>query len=145
LLRAPRVSWRPGALVHRLQEPWAADAVQKWEEQEVGAVAAMLDIARARHLDRTSDVPAELDTRAVFATVIQRLVRKSVKLERHNIEDFLHTCVPVVHCDAVFLDGPTKRQFLERMNTPAKVFLRSEIDEALTFLEDGSTPGSPTP
>jgi hypothetical protein len=53
------------------------------------------------------DVPAKLDTRAVFATITQRVVRKDVKLERHNIEDFLHTCVPVAHADAAFLDGKT--------------------------------------
>lgn len=150
LLRAPRVAWRPGALVRRLQEPWAADAVRKWEDQEVADVAAMLDVARTRHLDgslkldRTSDVPARLDTRAVFATVVQRLIRKSVKLQRHNIEDFLHTCVPVTHCDVVFLDGPTKHQLLERMDTPAKVFSRTEVQEALVYLEKGwPTQGGP--
>jgi hypothetical protein len=141
LLAAPRVFWRPGNLVRRLQEPWAKDAVRKWEEQEVADIAAILGAGREGHragslkLDRTTDVPAKLDTRAVFATITQRVVRKDVKLERHNIEDFLHTCVPVAHADAVLLDGKTKRALLERMDTPAKVFSATEVESALEWLE----------
>jgi hypothetical protein len=141
LLAAPRVFWNPGNLVRRLQEPWAKDAVRKWEEQEVADIAAILGAGREGHragtlkLDRTSDVPAKLDTRAVMASVTQRMVRKDVKLERHNIEDFFHTCVPVAHADAVFLDGKTKRALLERMDTPARVFSASEVEDALQWLE----------
>ena len=141
LLAGPRVFWKPGNLVRRLQEPWAKDALRKWEEQEVADIAALLGAGREAHragkleLDRTSDVPSKLDTRAVFATITQRVVRKEVKLERHNIEDFLHTRVPVAHADAVFLDGKTKRTLLERMDTPAKVFSASEVENALQWLE----------
>lgn len=72
LLAAPRVFWKPGNLVRRLQEPWAKDAVRKWGEQEVADIAAILGAGRKGHragslkLDRTTDVPANLDTRELL-------------------------------------------------------------------------------
>ena len=63
------------------------------------------------------------------------VVRASPATTARDGEDFLHTCVPVAHADAVFLDGKTKRALLERMGTPAKVFSASEVNEALEFLD----------
>ena len=149
LLVAPRVQWKPGVLVRRLQEPWAADVLAKWEDTEVGDLSRLLKDARDRYragtlkLDRTNDIPDHLDTRSVFGTIIQRFVRGSGKLGRNNIEDLLHTCVPVAHADVVFLDGPTKRQLLDRLQTPAKVYSASEVEDGLEYLEAGWPPESP--
>ena len=67
-------------------------------------------------LDGTNDLPAVLDTESVFATLIQRYVRGSLKIERHQIDDLLHAVVPIVRADVVFLDGPTKRELLKGLD-----------------------------
>jgi len=144
-LRAPRVDGKLSNLVRRAQEPWAEDSLKLWEQQEAAEIGEMLSVARQRvrdddlTLDGTADVPAVLDTRNVFATVYQRYVRGSLNIERHQIDDLIHTIVPVTFADVVFLDGRTKK-LLERMNTRAKVFSRGEIDAAFQYLETLPTP-----
>ncbi len=57
-----------------------------------------------------------------------------MKLDRNQIDDLLHTFVPVAHADVVFLDAKTKK-LLERMNTRANVFSRPQLEAALQHLE----------
>jgi hypothetical protein len=140
LLRAPRVQGKLSNLVRRAQEPWAEDSLKLWEQQEAADIGEMISVARQRvrdddlKLDGTADVPPVLDTRNVFAAVYQRYVRGSLKIERHQIDDLIHTIVPVTFADVVFLDGKTKN-LLERMDTRAKVFSKGEIDAAFQYLE----------
>ncbi len=140
LLRAPGVGGKLSALVSRGQEPWAANALKLWEQQEAATISAWFSIGRDRvragtlELDRTSDIPDVLDSEGVFNTFTQRLMRGSLKLDRNQIDDLLHTIVPVTHADAVFLDRKTKI-LLERMDTRAKVFSKSEIEAAFQYLE----------
>ena len=67
--------------------------------------------------------------------MVQRYARGSLKIERHQIDDLLHTVVPVIHADVVFLDGPTKRELLKGLNTRAKVFCKGELEAAFQHLE----------
>lgn len=140
LLRAPGVQWRPANLARRMQEPLlAAQTLPGWE-RIAASLAADFEVARRRvragdlKLDGFWDIPSELGTHVVFATVLQRLVRGSLNLERHQIDDLLHTCIPVTYCDVVFLDRKTKT-LLEGMETRAKVFYAGELEEALAYLE----------
>ncbi len=137
---APRVDGKLSKLVRRGQEPWAAEALKRWEQEEGAAISAMTSVARERvrkgtlKLDGWSDVPDVLDAHGVFATVLQRYARGTLKVERHQIDDLLHLVVPVAHADVVFLDRKTK-SLLERMNTRAKVFSKREIEAAFQQLE----------
>jgi hypothetical protein len=139
LLRAPGVQWKPANLARRLQESRAVQTLAECEKAAAG-IAADFEVARKRvragdlKLDGFWDIPSEVGTHAVFATVLQRLVRGSLNLERHQIDDLLHTCIPVTYCDVAFLDRKTKT-LLEGMETRAKVFYAGELEEALADLE----------
>lgn len=110
-LSEPQVDGKLPQLIRRFQEPWAAKAFKIWESREIADIRSYLSVARERlrkgklKLDGTSDVPVVLDSKGVFDTVIQRVVRRDVKLEPH--------------ADVVFLDWRTKK-LLERMKTRAK-------------------------
>jgi hypothetical protein len=130
-----------GKVARRAEPTRSAESLKLWEETLAAEIAADLSGAREAvrkgelRLDRTNDVPALLDTQNVFGTVIQRYARGSLKIERNQIDDLLHTIVPIVHADAVFLDGPTKRELLKGLNGRAKVFCKSELDAAFEYLE----------
>lgn len=139
-LRAPQVDGKLPHLVRRFQEPWAAEAFKTWERREIADIRSYLSVAHERvrkgklKLDGTSDVPFVLDSKGVFDTVIQRVVRRDVKLDRNQIEDVLHAIHSVPHADVVFLDWRTKK-LIERMRTRAKVFSRTELEDGLRELE----------
>jgi hypothetical protein len=141
LLSAPGVNGKLSNLVRRSHEPWAEAALKLWENQEAKNIGDMLAVARERvrkgdlKLDRTSGVPEVLDSRNVFATVIQRYVRGSLKLDRNQIDDLLHTIIPVTYADVVFLDTKTK-ELLTGMDTRAQVFSKNELERGIQYLED---------
>jgi len=140
LLRAPGVHGKPGNLARRIQQPKIRNQiVAEWEKIAAGLAADFLEARRRNRtgdltLDGFWDIPPELGTSTIFATTLQRLVRSSLKLERHQIDDLLHTCIPVAFCDVVFLDRKTKN-LLKGMQTHAKVFYAGELEEALSYLE----------
>lgn len=126
-------------LVGRTTQPAVRAALGSWGA-DATEVMQMVEVARARarvgtlSLDGTPR-PGSGRTPAVFDMLLQKLAMSDLALDRSQLDDLLHACVPLAYADVVFLD---KRwpMLLARHPLGRKVFPRARVDDALFVLED---------